>query len=63
MNTGLREQIAAATDVVQKTELEDRFFFISASRALLGAVFLSLGILVYKARSNMKKEENGGLRP
>lgn len=47
--SGLREQIAAATDAAAKNALEDRLMYISFARALLAGVFLGICYLVYKA--------------
>ena len=48
-NAGLRDQLAAATDPVVIAGLEDQLFYINASRALLTAVFVGLGLLVFVA--------------
>lgn len=48
-SSGLREQIAAATDAAAKSALEDRLMYISFARALLAGVFLGICYLVYKA--------------
>jgi SNF family Na+-dependent transporter len=48
-SSGLREQIAAATDAAAKSALEDRLLYISLARALLAGVFLGICYLVYKA--------------
>jgi NSS family neurotransmitter:Na+ symporter len=55
LNTGLREQIAAATDLAQRADLEKTLTYVNGSRALLGAVFAGICVLVYKARTNVKK--------
>lgn len=49
MNTGLREQIAAATDAATRARLEDNLYYISGARILLTSVFVALGVLVYIA--------------
>jgi len=49
MSTGLREQIAAATDAATRANLEDQLFYISGARILLTAVFASISALVYIA--------------
>lgn len=48
-NSGLREQIAAATDAAAKAELETRLNYIIGARVLLTAVFLGICWLVYQA--------------
>jgi NSS family neurotransmitter:Na+ symporter len=48
-NAGLRDQLAAATDPVVIAGLEDQLFYINASRALLTAAFIGLGVLVFVA--------------
>jgi len=49
MSTGLREQIAAATDAATRENLEDQLFYISGARILLTLVFASISALVYTA--------------
>ncbi|HEX9655905.1 MAG TPA: sodium-dependent transporter [Bacteroidota bacterium] len=49
MSTGLREQIAAATDAATRANLEDQLFYISGARILLTVVFASISALVYIA--------------
>ena len=49
MNSGLKEQLAAATDPAVIEQLQDTLFFVNASRLLLLAVWLSLALLVYMA--------------
>ncbi|KAB2880924.1 sodium:calcium symporter [bacterium] len=48
-NSGLREQIAAATDMDAKEALETRLMYISFARVLLTAVFAGLCVAVYLA--------------
>ncbi|MBL7961313.1 sodium:calcium symporter, partial [bacterium] len=48
-NSGLREQIAAATDMAAKEALETRLMYISFARVLLTAVFAGLCVAVYLA--------------
>lgn len=48
-SSGLREQIAAATDAAAKSALEDRLMYISFARVLLAGVFLGICYLVYRA--------------
>jgi len=56
LNSGLREQIAAATDAAARAGLETQLTMINGSRALLAAVFIGICVLVYKARTNNSKE-------
>ncbi len=49
MSTGLREQIAAASDAATRARLEDQLFYVSGARILLTAVFLGISALVYVA--------------
>ena len=49
MSTGLREQIAAASDAATRANLEDQLFYVSGARILLTAVFASISGLVYIA--------------
>ncbi|WP_242926790.1 sodium-dependent transporter [Pontibacter vulgaris] len=55
-NSGLKEQLAAATDPAQISHLEETMFFVNASRALLALVFLSLALLVYIAYKKRVRE-------
>jgi neurotransmitter:Na+ symporter, NSS family len=55
-NSGLKEQLAAATDPAQIAQLEETMFFVNASRALLALVFLSLAVLVYIAYKKRVRE-------
>ncbi|MDL1893373.1 sodium:calcium symporter [Sphingobacteriales bacterium CHB3] len=48
-NSGLREQIAAATDPAVKAELETRLTYIIGARILLTTVFVGIAYLVYLA--------------
>lgn len=52
LNTGLHEQIAAATDAVERAALEERLTYINGSRMLLTAVFAGICYLVYRAKTN-----------
>lgn len=56
LNSGIHEQIAAATDAAQRMELEKRLTYINGSRALLTAVFIGICVLVYRARTNSGKK-------
>jgi SNF family Na+-dependent transporter len=54
--SGLSEQIAAATDPLQKAELEERKGFINFARLMLLGLFAFLSILVYMAYQKRVKE-------
>ena len=54
-NSGLREQIAAATDQAAKAALEARLMYISLARVLLSAVFLGICYCVYLAYKRRTK--------
>ena len=56
MNSGLKEQLAAATDPAVIEQLQDTLFFVNASRLLLLAVWLSLALLVYMAYKKRVRE-------
>ncbi|MFD2246090.1 sodium-dependent transporter [Pontibacter ruber] len=56
MNSGLKEQLAAATDPAQIAQLEETMFFVNASRTLLVLVFLSIAALVYIAYKKRVRE-------
>lgn len=55
-NSGLREQIAAATDPLQKATLEERLAYIEGARILLSAAFLGICYLVFLAYRKRKLE-------
>ncbi|MFT2007476.1 sodium-dependent transporter [Pontibacter sp. 13R65] len=55
-NSGLKEQIAAATDPAQIEQLQDTMFFVNASRILLLVVWLTLALLVYIAYKKRVRE-------
>lgn len=48
-NSGLREQIAAATDPQIISNLNDKLLYISGARILLLALFIGISVLVYIA--------------
>jgi SNF family Na+-dependent transporter len=48
-NTGLHEQLAAATDPMEVDRITDRLFYINAARVLLTLTFAGLAFLVYVA--------------
>ncbi len=55
-NTGLKEQITAATDPAIITALEDKMFYVSLARFILLALFIGLSFLVYLAYKRRKAE-------
>ncbi|WP_187263120.1 sodium-dependent transporter [Pontibacter beigongshangensis] len=56
MNSGLKQQLAAATDPAQIEHLQDTLFFVNASRILLLLVWLGLALLVYIAYRKRVRE-------
>lgn len=54
--TGLREQIAAATDPEIISQLKNKLFYVMGARILLMSVFLGVCYLVYRAYNIRKKE-------
>jgi len=54
--TGLREQIAAATDPEIINQLKNKLFYVMGARILLMSVFLGVCYLVYRAYNIRKKE-------
>lgn len=56
LNTGLREQIAASTDMAVRAGLEDQLFFVNGSRLLMVLAFLGICYLVYLAQRNRDRE-------
>lgn len=55
-NSGLKEQLAAATDPAQITALEEKMMYINGARILLVVVFLLVTYLVYTAYKRRVKE-------
>lgn len=53
-NTGFHEQLAAATDPVQITQLQDSLLLVNLSRALLTAVFAGIALMVFLAARKRK---------
>jgi hypothetical protein len=56
LNSGLRDEIAAATDDATRTALETRLFFINAARLLLFAAFVGISSLIYIAHRKRIRE-------
>lgn len=56
MHSGIRAQIAAATDPVVIEQLKDKIFYINMSRALLMALFIGISGLVYMAYKKRLRE-------
>jgi SNF family Na+-dependent transporter len=48
-NTGLHQQLAAATDPAEVTRLQDRLFYTNFARVVLTLTFAGLAVLVYIA--------------
>ncbi len=57
LNSGLHEQIAAATDEAAKAQLEKKLFYTNIARFMLMAAFLGICGMVYVAQ---KKRTKGG---
>jgi SNF family Na+-dependent transporter len=56
MNSGLKEELLAATDPSRIQFLQDQLFFVNASRLLLLAVFLAFAGMVYMAYKKRLRE-------
>jgi len=54
-NTGLHQQLAAATDAAEITRLQDRLFYTNLARAILLLTFAGLAFLVYLAAMRRMK--------
>ena len=55
-HAGLRDQIAAATDVVVRTGLEDKIMYLNFARFMLIALFVGISLLVYFAFLKRRRE-------
>lgn len=58
-NSGLKEQIASATDPAQAAILEEKLFYINGARILLLLVFLGIAFLVYAAYQKRLQNKKG----
>lgn len=58
-NSGLKEQIASATDPVIISALEEKLFYINGARILLLLVFLGIAFLVYIAYQKRLQNKKG----
>ncbi|MCW2118702.1 sodium:calcium symporter [Flavobacterium sp. 7A] len=56
MHAGIREEIAATTDLALITKLEDKIFYLNSARLLLVSLFLFICSLVYLAYLKRKRE-------
>jgi NSS family neurotransmitter:Na+ symporter len=56
--SGLREEIALATDVLKKAELEKKLMYLNGSRLLLISVFAGISALVFVAQKKRDKGVN-----
>jgi hypothetical protein len=52
--SGLRDQIAAATDPAVRAALEERLLYIGGSRVLLSLTFAGICAMVYLAHKKRK---------
>jgi SNF family Na+-dependent transporter len=57
-NTGLHQQLAAATDAAEITRLQDRLFYTNLARAILLLTFGVLAFLVYVAANRRLKNSS-----
>ena len=57
-NTALKDQIAAATDIALKKDLEVKMYLINGTRILLLSVFVGVSVLVHIAYK--KRIKQGG---
>ena len=57
-NTGLHQQLAAATDASEVTRLQDRLFYTNLARILLLITFAGLAVLVYVASLRRMKNSS-----
>jgi len=55
-NSALKEQIAAATDIIVRNELEVKMYLINGTRILLISVFVGVSVLVHIAYKNRIKK-------
>lgn len=61
LNTGLREQIAAATDPGQIDHLKTSLALVSGARVLMTVVFLAICLMVYTAARRRSTRKESGL--
>lgn len=55
VNSDLKQQLAATTDVVSRESLSNKIFYSNAARVVLLILFAAIGILVYIAHKRRKK--------
>lgn len=55
-HAGIKEQIAATTDITQIAVLEDKMFYLNIARLLLVGLFVFISLLVYLAYQKRVKE-------
>ena len=56
MHSGIKEQIAIATDPVVIEQLQDKIFYLNFARLLLVGLFMFISFLVYMAFQKRRKE-------
>ncbi len=61
LNTGIHEQLAAATDPAQIAHLQDSLLLVNLSRALLTAVFAGISLMVFLAARKRKHRKESTL--
>lgn len=57
-NAGLKEKLAAATDPVLISELQEKIMYINGARILLVGLFVAISVLVYIAHRNHQKQKH-----
>jgi neurotransmitter:Na+ symporter, NSS family len=55
-HAGIKQQLAAATDVATQTALNDKMFYINIARFLLLGLFIFISVLVYVAFQKRRRE-------
>ncbi len=55
-HAGLRDQIAAATDIIVRNGLEDKIMYLNFARLMLIALFVGISLLVYFAFLKRRRE-------
>ncbi len=55
-HAGLRDQIAAATDIIVRNGLEDKIMYLNFARFMLLALFVGISLLVYFAFLKRRRE-------
>jgi neurotransmitter:Na+ symporter, NSS family len=56
MHSGIKEQIALATDPLIIEQLQDKIFYLNFARLLLVGLFVFISVLVYAAYQKRRRE-------